>query len=146
MCTQGRDDVACSTPASVFVIDGDPEVLRSLELLLGTLHLAVEVFPSAEAALPRIIERPPRCLVSEVFLPGMSGTDLQRLLLAKGIHVPAIMLATHADVPLAVEAMRLGAVDFIEKPIIDRVVLARVREAVLAPAPERIEEERGSSV
>jgi two-component system response regulator FixJ len=145
LSTQQRNAGAAATAGPVYVVDGDPEVLRSLRLLLGTLKLNVEVFPSAEAALPRILEAPPACLVCEVFLPGMSGTELQRLVLDRSVHFPVVMLATHADVPLAVEAMRLGAIDFIEKPIIDRVILARVREAVPGPGPLSLPEERRSS-
>ena len=132
----GQGDAEVPTRGAVFVVDGDPEVGRSLRLLLSTLRLEVEVFETGEAALGRILRAPPCCLISEVYLPGMSGIDLQRALRDRGLHLPVIILATHADVPLAVEAMQLGAVDFIEKPIIDRIVLARVREAVGQP-PER---------
>jgi len=124
------------------VVDGDPEVGRSLKLLLSTLHLEVEVFETGEAALVRVLDSPPRCLISEVFLPGMSGIELQRELRARNIHLPVLILATHADVPLAVEAMQLGAIDFIEKPIIDRIVLARVREALRLPSPVRNGQEK----
>ncbi len=128
----------------IYVVDGDPEVSRSLKLLLSTLHLEVEVFDTGEAALTRILQAPPGCLISEVYLPGMSGIELQRELRKRGFHLPVIILATHADVPLAVEAMQLGAVDFIEKPIIDRIVLARVREAVQPGPPTRNGHERGN--
>lgn len=126
---------AASGPAKpyVFVVDGDEEVRRSLRLLLRNLDLEVEDFATAEEALPRILESPPSCLISEVYLRGMSGTELQREIRSRGLHLPVIILATHADVPLAVEAMRLGAADFIEKPIIDRLVLAQVRALTSRP-------------
>ncbi len=118
----------------VFVVDGDPSVGESVRFLLRALHVEVEVFTTAEEVLLRIEEATPLCLISEVHLPGMSGIDLQRQLQTRGITVPIIMLATHADVPLAVEAMQLGALDFVEKPTIERVVLTRVREAIrMAP-------------
>lgn len=143
MCNGARGDPTNCAAGSVYVVDGDPEVGRSLKLLLRTLQLEVEVFETGEAALARVLRSPPRCLISEVFLPGMSGTDLQRELRARGIHLPVLILATHADVPLAVEAMQLGAIDFIEKPIIDRIVLARVREAMQLPSPTRNGQGRG---
>jgi FixJ family two-component response regulator len=115
---------------SVYVVDGDPSVGESLRFLLRSLQLDVELFTTAEEALIRIEETPPLCLISEVYLPGMSGIELQRQLLTRRIALPVIMLATHADVPVAVEAMQLGALDFIEKPTIERVVLKRVREAM----------------
>ncbi|MCJ7629960.1 MAG: response regulator [Longimicrobiales bacterium] len=114
----------------VYVVDGDPSVGESVRFLLRALQVEVELFTTAEEALLRIEEAPPLCLISEVYLPGMSGIDLQRQLQTRGIALPVIMLATHADVPLAVEAMQLGALDFVEKPTIERVVLARVREAI----------------
>ncbi len=130
---------------SVYVVDPDPEVGRRLGLLLESLHLEVEVFETGEGALPRILQQPPACLVAEVYLPGMSGIDLLRDLRERGLHLPALILATQADVPLAVEAMQLGALDFIEKPVIDRIVLARVREALKATSRERGQEHQGDS-
>ena len=114
----------------VYVVDGDPSVGESLRFLLRSLQLEVVLFTTAEEALTQIEKSLPLCLISEVYLPGMSGIDLQRQLQTRRIALPVIMLATHADVPLAVEAMQLGALDFIEKPTIERVVLARVREAM----------------
>ena len=115
---------------SVYVVDGDPSVGESLRFLLRPLQVDVELFTTAEEALARIEDTLPLCLISEVYLPGMSGIELQRQLLTRRIALPVIMLATHADVPVAVEAMQLGALDFIEKPTIERVVLTRVREAM----------------
>lgn len=122
---------------AVYVLDGDPAVGESIRYLLRTLQLDVEVFTSAEEALPRIVEAPPLCLIAEVYLPGMTGIELLRWLESQGLDSPVIMLATHADVPLAVEAMRLGAMDFIEKPTIERVVLTRVREAMTGRSGKR---------
>ena len=124
---------------AVYVLDGDPAVGESIRYLLQTLQLDVELFTSAEAALPRIEQAPPLCLIAEVYLPGMTGIELQRWLGSRGFDFPVIMLATHADVPLAVEAMRLGAMDFIEKPTIERVVLTRVREAMERASRKRVE-------
>jgi two-component system, LuxR family, response regulator FixJ len=115
---------------SVFVVDEDEGVERSFKLLLGVLHLEVESFHSAEELLARLPERTPDCLIAEVYLPGMSGIELLRELRARGLKIPVIVVATHADVPLAVQAMQLGALDFIEKPFVDRVLVSRVKQAL----------------
>jgi two-component system response regulator FixJ len=125
--TPGTGSARCRTVA---VVDGDEAVRHSLELLLGSLHLRVETFVSGETFLSAVEGLSPDCVITEVFLPGMSGIDLLRELAARGRAVPAIVMATHADIPLAVEAMHLGALDFVEKPVIDRVILTRVREAL----------------
>jgi two-component system response regulator FixJ len=124
------DGNRAGTQRTVAVVDGDEAVRHSLQLLLGSLHLRVETFSSAEALLARTEALSPDCVITEVFLPGMSGIELLRELAARGRSVPAIVMATHADVPLAVEAMHLGALDFVEKPVIDRVIITRVREAL----------------
>jgi len=125
--TLGTDGAGRRTVA---VVDGDEAVRQSLELLLGSLHLRVETFPTGEALLNHVEELHPDCIITEVFLPGMSGIELLRELAARRRTVPAIVMATHADVPLAVEAMHLGALDFVEKPVIDRVIVTRVREVL----------------
>jgi FixJ family two-component response regulator len=137
MVTGAREEHPYPTGPAVYVLDGDPAVGESIRYLLRTLQLDVEVFTSAEEALPRIVDAPPLCLIAEVYLPGMTGIELQRWLGTQGLEFPVIMLATHADVPLAVEAMRLGAMDFIEKPTIDRVVLTRVKEAMALASRNR---------
>lgn len=115
---------------TVAVVDGDEAVRQSLEMLLGSLHLGVAAFPNGEALLDALGTISPDCVITEVFLPGMSGIDLLRELRARGWPVPVIVVATHADVPLAVEAMQVGALDFVEKPIIERVIVKRVKEAL----------------
>lgn len=130
MRTNPAPDCPGTAGGPVYVVDGDLEVGRSLKLLLGVVSRDVEVFQTGEEALARILQAPPACIIAEVFLPGMTGTGLQKELKARGLHIPVIIMATHADIPLAVEAMQLGAMDFIEKPIIDHTVLARVREVL----------------
>lgn len=126
MCAYGQEDPS----GPVYLVDGDPEVARSVPLLLRDLDLDTKVFGSAGVALARIRLRSPSCLISEADLPEMSGIELLRVLRNRGAHFPVIIMANHPDVPLAVEAMRLGAVDVIEKPLVDSVLLERVREAV----------------
>ena len=115
---------------AVGVIDGDDGVRRSLESLLKTLDVSVVTFSSAEEFLEYIDRRPFDCLVTEVELPGMSGIELQCRLRERAIRLPVIVIATEADVAMAVRAMRPGALDFIEKPFVERAVLARVRQAL----------------
>lgn len=115
---------------TVYVVDGDRGVREGLQFLLGTLGLRVVTFRSAEELLPGLEQDPPQCIITEVQLPGMSGLDLQRRLRATAIHVPVIVLAADADVRMAVRAMQLGAIDFIEKPFLERSVVASVREAL----------------
>jgi two-component system response regulator FixJ len=126
----GTDGTSGGRRRAVVVVDGDEAVRQSLAMLLGTLHLLVETFPDGEALLGRLEELHPDCIITEVFLPGMSGIELLRELTARGRTIPAIVMATHADIPLAVEAMHLGALDFVEKPVIERVIVTRVREAL----------------
>jgi two-component system, LuxR family, response regulator FixJ len=118
------------TGGSVFVVDEDEGVEQSFKLLLGMLCVDVESFRSAEELLDRLSERTPDCLIAEVYLPGMSGLELLRELRARGLKIPVIVMATHANVPLAVEAMQLGALDFIEKPFVHRVLVSRVKQAL----------------
>jgi FixJ family two-component response regulator len=112
----------------VSVIDPDEGVRESLRALLNTLGLDVVTFTSAEGFLTALdIDAPPVCLITELHLHGMSGMDLQRRLLEEGVHVPVIILATHANVPTAVACMHLGAAHFMEKPIVGPDLARRIR-------------------
>jgi two-component system response regulator FixJ len=119
-----------SMPRTVFIVDGDEGVRSALRSLLETLNVHIETYGTAEELLGRMAGATPDCLITEVHLPRMSGTELQKTLRERGIDVPVIVLATHADVPIAVRAMLLGALDFIEKPFVGHVVLARVKQAL----------------
>src|SRR5438270_236892 len=108
-------------PASdvVHLIDDDEDVRRALAFLLGTAGLAVRVYESAVSFLQSDGMAQSGCIVSDVRMPGIDGLELLRRLRAKGASLPVIVMTGHADVPLAVEAMKAGAVDFIEKPFAD---------------------------
>jgi FixJ family two-component response regulator len=114
----------------VYVVDGDPAVRNGMAALLRVLNVEVTTCCSAEDFLEKVDPSRNGCVISEVHLPGMSGTQLQRELVSRGLHLPLIMLASHGDVPLAVLAMRRGAIDFIEKPFVEDVLLRRVRQAI----------------
>ena len=115
---------------NVFVVDDDKAVRESLRWLLESVGLRVQTFATADEFLGRHDAAAAGCLVVDLRLPGMSGLDLQDALQRKGIRVPVIMISGHGDVPVAVRAMKGGAMDFIEKPFSDQVLLDRVRDAV----------------
>ncbi len=118
------------TNTVVHLIDDDDGVRQSLAFLLATAGLAVRVYESGVAFLAALGTLQPGCIVSDVRMPGIDGLELQRRLKALGVHLPVIIMTGHADVPLAVEAMKAGAVDFIEKPFDDELLLSAIRLAL----------------
>ncbi|MBP2293314.1 response regulator transcription factor [Azospirillum rugosum] len=115
---------------TVYVVDDDPAMLHSLAWLIGSLGVPVESFASAEEFLRAVKPDRPGCLVTDVRMPGMSGLELQDTLSRAGSLLAVVVITGHADVPMAVRALRAGAVDFIEKPFNDQVLLDRVHEAL----------------
>jgi two-component system response regulator FixJ len=115
--------------AVVHVVDDDLAVRQSLAFLLASGGLAVRLHESAVAFLEGVSD-PSGCILTDVRMPGMDGIELLRQLKARGFKVPVIVMTGHADVPLAVEAMREGALDFIEKPFDDELLLKAVRGAL----------------
>ena len=116
--------------ATIFVVDDDPSVRRGLERLLRTAGHRVESFASAREFLERPEHDGPRCLVLDVRMPGQSGLDLHDRLVASGRDIPVIFITGHADVPMAVRAMKAGAVDFLSKPFDDSELLGAARQAL----------------
>jgi two-component system response regulator FixJ len=119
--------------ATLCVVDGDERERQSLVDLLGTLGAPVRSFNSAEDLLGCLQDTEIALLVSDVRLPGISGIELLRQIRDRGVRAPTILLSGEGDLRTAVDAMRAGAVDFIEKPIIDRIVLRRAKSALEAP-------------
>jgi two-component system response regulator FixJ len=119
-----------SSGAVVHLIDDDEDIRRALAFLLSTAGLAVRVHESALKFLEHLDTLQPGCIVSDVRMPGMDGLELQQRLKAMGVKMPIIIMTGHADVPLAVQAMKAGAVDFIEKPFDDEILLSAIRIAV----------------
>jgi two-component system response regulator FixJ len=113
----------------VFIVDDDEAVRDSLELLLESAGHAVRAFEAAPDALEACRARLPACIITDVRMPDMDGLEFQEKLAAGGLHVPVIVITGHADVPLAVRAMKAGAVDFIEKPFGDDAILASIEAA-----------------
>ncbi|MGP9820761.1 response regulator FixJ [Salinarimonas sp. NSM] len=119
-----------SNDAIVHVIDDDHGVRESMCFLLASEGLAVRAHDTADAFLTKVTSAPTGCVVSDIRMPGTDGIELLRRMTAKGWRVPVIVMTGHADVPLAVEAMKEGAVDFIEKPFDDERLLSTVRAAL----------------
>jgi two-component system response regulator FixJ len=113
----------------VHVIDDDEAVRQSLAFLLASSGFPVRIYDSAPAFLDALTALQPGCVLTDVRMPGMSGLDLQRELIARRITLPVIVMTGHGDVALAVEAMKAGAVDFIEKPFSDDTILDAIRAA-----------------
>jgi two-component system response regulator FixJ len=116
--------------STVHVIDDDEAIRDSLTFLLRTARLDVQSYPSATAFLEALPEANLSCVITDVRMPGMSGIDLLRRLRERKISVPVIVITGHGDIPLAVEAMRIGAIDFLEKPFDDEVLIASVKTAL----------------
>lgn len=114
----------------VHVIDDDESVRDSLSFLLGGMNLTVLTYPSAEVFLEQRPWGLGGCIVSDVRMPGISGIELLRTLKEKGVDLPLIVITGNADIPLAVEAMKAGASDFLEKPFDDEVLLAAIENAL----------------
>jgi FixJ family two-component response regulator len=115
---------------TVFVVDDDVGIRESLRLLVQSVGLTAEAYPNATVFLENLEPDHPGCLVLDVQLPGMSGLELQKELLARGIQIPIIMTTEYSDVSVAVEAMKTGAFDFIEKPFRPQRILDSVQRAL----------------
>ncbi len=115
---------------TVFVIDDDKAVRHFLRGLIASVNLRVEAFTSAQEFLAAYRSSLPGCLLLDIRMPGMSGLELQQELSVRGIDLPVIVLTGHGNVQVAVHAMKAGAVDFIEKPFNNELLLDRVQQAV----------------
>jgi FixJ family two-component response regulator len=114
----------------VFVVDDDVSVRESLELLIEFAGWKPETFASAEEFLARPRSLTPSCLVLDVSLPDLNGLELQKLIASDRIDMPIIFITGHGDVPMTVQAMKAGAVEFLTKPFDDEVLLNAIRQAI----------------
>ena len=114
----------------VFVVDDDVSVRESLELLIDFAGWKPETFASAEEFLARPRSLTPSCLVLDVSLPELNGLELQKLIASDRIDMPIIFITGHGDVPMTVQAMKAGAVEFLTKPFDDEVLLTAIRQAL----------------
>ena len=116
--------------ATVFVVDDGPAIRESLRWLLESAGLQVETYASAEEFLEAFDDSKPGCLLLDVCMPAMNGLELQQRLTARGALTPIVFLTAFGKVPQAVRACQAGAVDFIEKPFRDEVLLMAIRKAL----------------
>ena len=126
----------------VYIVDDDNAVRSALKLLFRTAQLDVEAFSSADAFLEDADLTQRCCVLLDIRMPGMTGTALHEELRRRAYRVPVIFITGHGDIPMAVDAMRKGAFDFIEKPFDDEQLLSQVRAALEtfdAGEPERAE-------
>jgi FixJ family two-component response regulator len=105
----------------VFVIDDDPSFRRSTEMLIGSAGLRVQTFSSAEEFLRSRRPDAPACLLLDVRLPHLSGLDLQGELAKAGVQIPIIFITGYGDIPMTVQAMKAGAIEFLTKPFANRI-------------------------
>ena len=120
----------------VYVIDDDEAMRHSLEFLLSSTDFEVALFESAQAFLDKLGSLDFGCVVSDIRMPGIDGMELLRRLKAGNSRFPVIIMTGHGDVPLAVEAMKLGAVDFLEKPFDDDLLIGMIDSGLKRAEPE----------
>jgi two-component system response regulator FixJ len=116
--------------STVYAIDDDPFILLLLEQILQGAKLRAETYSSAEEFLKSYSPANPGCILIDLVMPGVDGLELQRIIAEQGNHTPVIFLSGAAKVQFAVEAMRQGAVDFLEKPVLPKHLLDSVEKAI----------------
>jgi FixJ family two-component response regulator len=114
----------------VFVIDDDASMRSAISRLLGAVGITVQTFSSGQEFLNSELADAAGCLVLDVRLPGLSGLDLQREMAARGIHYPIIFITGHGDIPMSVQAMKAGAVEFLTKPFRDQELLDAITQSL----------------
>jgi FixJ family two-component response regulator len=127
-------------------VDDDEAICESLRLLIGDIGLEVRTFINARDFLDAYEPSQPGCLVLDVRMSGMSGLELQSRLQELGRDIPTIIITGHGDVPMAVEAMKAGALDFIEKPFRDQVLLDCIQKAIEVDLRSRREQRERQDV
>ncbi len=126
-----------SADPTVFVIDDDQAVRKAVSNLLESVGLAAETFANPQEFLKRNYQDKCGCLVLDVRLPGLSGLDFQRELTAAGVEIPIIFITGHGDIPMTVQAMKAGAVEFLTKPFRDQELLDAIHRAIASDRVKR---------
>jgi FixJ family two-component response regulator len=139
-------ELAAAGDPVVFVIDDDTSMREALQSLFRSVGLRVEVFGSAPEFLQGDLPNVASCLVLDIRLPGVSGLDFQVELSEAGIHIPIIFMTGHGDIPMSVQAMKAGAVDFLTKPFRHQEMLHAVNRALAADRKRRTEEKTVSDL
>jgi FixJ family two-component response regulator len=117
-------------PPIVYVVDDDPSVRRAIKRLVESVGLHVELFSSAQEFLQAKRPDAPACLVLDIRLPGISGLEFQRELAEADVNIPVVFITGHGDIPMAVRAMKAGAVEFLPKPFRDQDLLDAIQMAL----------------
>jgi FixJ family two-component response regulator len=130
----------------VLVVDDDDSVRRGLKRLICSVGLGVETFASAQEFMRHPPPEGPTCLVLDMRMPGMSGIELQQELVAAGLSLPVIFLTGHATVPMSVRALKTGAIDFLQKPVEDQVLLDAIHQALERDRQARAQEAAHTSL
>jgi FixJ family two-component response regulator len=119
---------------TVLVIEDDARMRHAMQRLLRSIGLQAETFASPQDFLKRKLPDGPSCVILDVRLPGMSGLDLQRKLTEAGVRIPVIFITGHGDIPMTVEAMKAGAVEFLTKPFRDQDLIDAIQKALRGEA------------
>jgi FixJ family two-component response regulator len=133
-------DLTTAGEAVVLVVDDDSAMREALANLFGSVGLRVKVFGSAYELLQSSLPNVASCLVLDIRLPGVTGLDFQAELTEAGIHIPIIFMTGHGDIPMSVQAMKAGAVDFLTKPFRHQEMLGAVNRALAADRKRRAEQ------
>ena len=118
------------TNTTVFIVDDDAAIRDSLSLMIEQENIAVQAFDSAETFLAAYQPECPGCAIVDIRMPGMDGIELHEALLKRNILLPIIFLTGHGDIPMSVQAMKAGAVDFLTKPVTREKLLNSIRAAI----------------
>lgn len=132
--------------STVYVVDDDQAIRHAMELLMRSVGLGYEIFHSGDDFLSNHTNDRAGCLVLDIRMPGLGGLELQEKLNEMGSTLPIIFITGHGDVPMAVEAMQKGAVDFIQKPFRDQELLDRIGEAITTDQERRSAREEKAEV
>lgn len=130
----------------VYVVDDDPAVRKSISFLLGILDVEICPLETAEEFLSSFRPGTPSCLVLDVRMPGISGLELQERLSRRKIDIPIIFVSGHGDIPMAVRAMRAGAIDFLTKPFNDQDLIDLVQRAIEADRQSQLQRREGAAI
>jgi FixJ family two-component response regulator len=125
-----------SVPPTVYLLDDEPGMLKALTRLLKAEGFTVQAFTSAKIFLESYRPDPVNCLVLDVAMPELNGLELQQRLTRSGVLMPIVFLTGHGDIPMSVQAIKAGAVDFLTKPVMDADLLRAVRAALQRAAEQ----------
>lgn len=135
--TNTTKSAVTSKQQTIFIVDDEPDVRAALSMLIKSVGLNTETFEKPQDFLDSYDPERPGCLVLDMRMPGMSGLELQDKLASMGLHPPIIMISGHAEIANAVQAVQSGAVDFLQKPVSDQLLLDRIQQALLLDTENR---------